>query len=278
MKKLTRKMMILVAIVTFGFTGLTVHAEEYTTKNLNDEAILALSWVQNSAEFTALAHQAFNIAKLRWDMDKQGGKRCVVVDVDETVIDNSAFNAGLIGKDYGYGSSSWKEWCDDKSAIAIPGAVDFLNHVAKTGGDIFYVTNRKAQPEKNMDLTEVTMANLKALGFPQIDEKHMLLRTGTSKKQPRRDSITAMGYRIVLLMGDNLADFAEVFDGDTMPDRAAAVEANKDKFGDTFIVLPNPIYGNWEAAVYGGGAWYKKSAKERSDLRIETLRKFKFSK
>ncbi len=270
--------MILVAIVTFGFTGLTVHAEEYTTKNLNDEAILALSWVQNSAEFTALAHQAFNIAKLRWDMDKQGGKRCVVVDVDETVIDNSAFNAGLIGKDYGYGSSSWKEWCDDKSAIAIPGAVDFLNHVAKTGGDIFYVTNRKAQPEKNMDLTEVTMANLKALGFPQIDEKHMLLRTGTSKKQPRRDSITAMGYRIVLLMGDNLADFAEVFDGDTMPDRAAAVEANKDKFGDTFIVLPNPIYGNWEAAVYGGGAWYKKSAKERSDLRIETLRKFKFSK
>ena len=61
-------------------------------------------------------------------------------------------------------------------------------------------------------------------------------------------------------------------------ERAAAVEMDKDKFGDTFIVLPNPIYGNWEAAVYGGGKWYKKSAKERSDIRVETLRKFKFSK
>jgi 5'-nucleotidase (lipoprotein e(P4) family) len=267
----------ILTILTIVFTGLTASAE-YNTKNLNDEAILALSWVQNSAEFEALAHQAFNIAKLRWDMDKEGGKKCILVDVDETIIDNSAFNAGLIGKDYGYGGDSWKEWCDDKSALAIPGAVDFLNHVVKTGGDVFYVTNRKAMPEKNMDLTEVTMANLKALGFPQIDKKHMYLRTDTSKKQPRRDSITKLGYRTVLIMGDNLADFDHAFDGDTMPVRADAVEANKAKFGDTFIVLPNPIYGNWEAAVYGGGKWYKKSAKEKSDLRIETLRKFKFSK
>ena len=164
------------------------------------------------------------------------------------------------------------------SAFEIPGAVEFLNHVAKTGGDVFYLKNRKAQPDKNMDLTEVTMKNLKALGFPQIDKKHMFLRTGTSKKQPRRDTITAMGYRAVLIMGDNLADFDEAFDGDTMPARDKAVEMNKDNFGDKFIVLPNPIYGNWEAAVYGGGAWYKKSAKEKSDLRIQTLRKFNFSK
>jgi len=278
MKKMTKQVIGLITVLTITLTGLTVQAEEYTTKNLNDEAILALSWVQNSAEFKALAHQAFNIAKLRWDMDKKSGKKCVAVDVDETIIDNSAFNAGLIGKDYGYGNSAWKEWCSDMSAIAIPGAVDFLNHVVATGGEVFYVTNRKAQPEKNMDLTEVTMKNLEALGFPQIDQKHMLLRTGTSKKQPRRDSITAMGYRIVLLMGDNLADFAEAFDGQTMAERAAAVEADKAKFGERFIVLPNPIYGNWEAAVYGGGKWYKKTARERSDLRINTLRRFKFSK
>jgi len=278
MKKLTKQFIGFLTIFTLVFTGFSAVADDFTTKDLNEEAILALSWIQKSAEFKALSHQAFNIAKLRWDMDTKGGKRCVAVDVDETIIDNSAFNAGLIGKDYGYGSSSWKEWCGDESAIAIPGAVDFLNHVVKTGGDVFYITNRKAMPEKNMDLTQVTMNNLKALGFPQIDKKHMLLRTGSSKKQPRRDSITQMGYRIVLLMGDNLADFAASFDGDTMPVRDAAVEANKDKFGDVFIVLPNPIYGNWEAAVYGGGKWYKKTAKERSDIRIDTLRKFKFSK
>ena len=277
MKKLNVFAILLTAV--FLFTApMSVSAQDYSFKDLNEEAILALSWVQKSAEFKALALQAFNIAKLRWDMDKGGGKKCVIVDVDETLIDNSPFNAGLIGKDYGYGNSTWKEWCDAQSATAIPGAVDFLNYVVSTGGDVFYVTNRKAQPEKNMDLTQVTMNNLKALGFPQIDEKHMLLRTGTSKKQPRRDSVTAMGYRAVLLMGDNLADFDQVFDADTMTERDQAVENNKDKFGDSFIMLPNPIYGNWEAAVYGGGKWYKKSAKERSDIRIQTLRKFKFSK
>ena len=122
------------------------------------------------------------------------------------------------------------------------------------------------------------MNNLKSLGFPQVDNDHLLLRTGTSKKQPRRDLILKKGYRIVLLLGDNLNDFSSEFGGQTVTERAEAVEANKDKFGETFIVLPNPMYGNWEAAVYGGGEWYKKSAKERSDIRIETLKKFKFSK
>lgn len=289
MKHLHTLKVNIVLCLILAFTCLNAQAEEFTTVDLNEEQILALSWVQNAAEFKALAYQAFNIAKQRWDMDKPNNqvemffgsppeKRAVVVDVDETIIDNSPFNAGLIGKNYGYGNSTWKEWCNDMSATAIPGAVEFLNHVVNTGGDVFYLTNRKAMPEKNMDLTAVTMKNLKALGFPQVDEKHMLLRTDTSKKQPRRDSITAMGYRTVLILGDNLADFDEVFDGDTMPVRDQAVESNKDKFGDKFIVLPNPIYGNWEAAVYGGGKWYKKTAKEKSDIRIETLRKFKFSK
>lgn len=276
-KKLTKQMLGMLIILAIGFTAIPANAE-FTIRDLNNEQILALTWVQNSAEFKALAYQAFNLAKLRWDMDKKGGKRCVVVDVDETIIDNSAFNAGLIGKDYGSGNTTWKEFCREASSLAIPGAVAFLNHVADTGGDIFYLTNRKAMPGKNIDLTKATMKNLKALGFPQIDKKHMLLRTDTSKKQPRRNSITEMGYRTVLLMGDNLSDFDEAFDGDTMTVRDQAVENNKDKFGDIFIVLPNPVYGNWEGAVYGGGKWYKKTAKEKSEIRVNTLRKFKFSK
>lgn len=278
MKISTRSRIALSLFFAFTLISPSAQSEDFSTKDLNEEAILALSWVQTAAEFKALAHQAFNIAKLRWDMDKEGGKRAVVVDLDETVIDNSPFNAGLIGKDYGYGSSAWKEWCDAESATAIPGAVAFLNHVVKTGGTVFYLSNRKAQPEKNMDLTQVTMNNLNALGFPQVTKEHMLLRTGTSKKQPRRDMVTEQGYRIVLLLGDNLNDFSTAFGQETVAGRAESVEQNKEQFGDKFIVLPNPIYGNWEAAVYGGGKWYKKSAKERSDIRVETLRKFKFSK
>lgn len=277
--KISKKVCLVTTVfLTVVFVSFTAYSDDFSTKDLNEESILALSWVQTAAEFKALAHQAFNIAKLRWDMDKEGGKRAVVVDLDETVIDNSPFNGGLIGKDVGYGNTLWKEWCDAEAATAIPGAVAFLNHVVNSGGDVFYVSNRKAQPEKNMDLTKVTMNNLKALGFPQVTQDHMLLRTGTSKKQPRRDAIKEQGYRIVLLLGDNLNDFSAAFGEETVAGRAEAVELNKDQFGDKFIVLPNPIYGNWEAAVYGGGKWYKKSAKERSDIRVETLRKFKFSK
>lgn len=266
------------ALLTSSVVSFSANADDFTIRDLHKEAILALSWVQTAAEFKALAYQAFNIAKLRWDMDEKGGKRAVVVDLGQTVIDMSPFGAGLIGKDYGVSDEVWKEWCDSESATAIPGSVEFLNHVVNTGGDVFYLSNRKAQPEKNMDLTEVTMNNLKSLGFPQVNNDHLLLRTGTSKKQPRRELILGKGYRIVLLLGDNLNDFSSEFGGQTVAERAEAVEANKDKFGDTFIVLPNPIYGSWEAAVYGGGKWYLKSAKERSEIRTETLKKFKFSK
>ncbi len=277
--KISQKSCLAITIFfTFCLTGFSAQCEEFTTKDLNEESILALSWVQTAAEFKALAHQAFNMAKLRWDMDKATDKKAVVVDLDETVIDNSPFNGGLIGKDYGYGNTVWKEWCDAEAATAVPGAVEFLNHVANSGGEVFYVSNRKAQPEKNMDLTEATMNNLKALGFPQVSKDHMMLRTGTSKKQPRRNLIKEQGYRIVLLLGDNLNDFSEAFGAETVEKRAEAVEMHKAEFGDKFIILPNPIYGNWEAAVYGGGKWYKKSAKERSDIRIDTLRKFKFTK
>jgi len=277
MKYFSKSLLGLAMVVALTSTSFAAD-KPFTTKDLNEESVLALSWIQNSAEFTALSYQAFNLAKLRWDMDKQAGKKAIVVDVDETIIDNSPYNGGLIGKDYGYSGDTWKAWSEDKSATALPGAVAFLNHVVETGGDVFYVTNRKSMPEKNMDLKQSTMENLKALGFPLIDEKHMMLRTGASEKQQRRNSITAMGYKIVLLMGDNLGDFDIAFEGSTMASRAKAVEDHKAIFGDKFIVLPNPTYGAWEAAVYGGGEWYKKSAQEKSELRKSTLRKFEFEK
>ena len=272
-----QKFLFFLILAAIQSTVSFARADDFTTKDLNEEAILALSWVQNSAEFKALCYQAFNIAKLRWDMDKADDKKCIIVDIDETIIDNSPFNAGLIGKNYGYNKESWTQWCSAESAAAIPGAVWFLNYVVKTGGHVFYITNRKAQPKKNIDLTGVTMNNLKALGFPQIDKTHVMLRTDTSSKTPRRDLITQMGFRIVLLLGDNLADFARTFEGGTLRERETAVDNYKEKFGVSFIVLPNPIYGNWLSALYGSDQWYKKSAKERSTVRINTLKKFNFS-
>jgi 5'-nucleotidase (lipoprotein e(P4) family) len=112
---------------------------------------------------------------------------------------------------------------------------------------VFYVTNRRVVEK------EATAANLRKLGFPDVSDETLLVRTdaASSSKEPRRRAVSAR-HRIVLLIGDNLNDFAEVFDKSrTVADRVAAVERNKNQFGTRFIILPNVMYGDWESAVYG---------------------------
>ena len=117
-----------------------------------------------------------------------------------------------------------------------------------------------------------TAANLKKLGFPDVSDQTLLVRTdaNSSSKEPRRLSVSQK-YRIVLLMGDNLNDFAELFEkSKSVESRIAAVEQNKTQFGTRFIVLPNPMYGDWESAIYDYNFKLKeeeKAAKRRSQLK-----------
>lgn len=99
-------------------------------------------------------------------------------------------------------------------ATPIPGALAFLNYAKAKNVEIFYVTNRK------MVGYEGTEKNLRALGFPYVDKKHLLLRTKSGDKQPRRDMV-AKDYEITFLMGDNLNDFLSVFSGKSIADRFA---------------------------------------------------------
>ena len=225
----------------------TPAAPAYTTKDLNEQLVLATLWMQASGEFKALSYQAFNLAKLRLDMylaGHPGGKKvAVIVDADETVLDNSAYEAWLVGKDFGYSSKTWDKWMEAAEAKAMPGAVEFLNYVKKRGGEVFYVTNRKEVGKAG------TIKNMKALGFPFVDDAHLMLRTDSSNKEPRRQQIAA-DYDVALLMGDNLNDFSAAFDTKTLEEGDAAVESNKARFGAEFIVLPNPTYGDWEGKVY----------------------------
>src|SRR5205085_3155061 len=114
------------------------------------------------------------------------------------------------------------------------------------GVRVFYITNRKAAEK------EGTATNLRKLGFPNVNDETLLVRTDTnsSSKEPRRKSVAAK-YRVVLLMGDNLNDFSEEFEkARTVSGRLAAAEQNKSQFGTRFIALPNPMYGDWENAIY----------------------------
>jgi 5'-nucleotidase (lipoprotein e(P4) family) len=65
----------------------------------------------------------------------------------------------------------------------------------------------------------------------------------------RRQKVAAK-FRIVLLVGDNLNDFADDFSGKSLAERSAQVDRERVQFGTRFIILPNPMYGDWESAVY----------------------------
>lgn len=138
-----------------------------------EQTMLAINWMQQSGEYRALAYQAFNMAKVAFDTAKpaSGMKKAVVVDLDETMIDNSAEGAYRLLEHKSFDPAMWTQWCEAKQAIAIPGAVEFANYVNSHGGKMFYVSNRKVGAEY-----QVTIDNLKALGFTGVDETSVLLK------------------------------------------------------------------------------------------------------
>lgn len=239
-----RNITILLMVTFFTFGCIKKQPEVNTEKPVQHNLAMATLYNHFAQEYTALAYQAFNIAKIKIDRvvtEKKNRKPAVIVDIDETVLDNSPYEALTIvtKKDY---PVNWNEWCNFAGARAVPGAVEFLNYAVSKGVNLFYVSNRK-----KAFVEEGTVENLKKLGFPQVEDKHIMLREDGNDKQERRDKITDAGYEIVLLIGDNLGDFYS--DSGNNEERNAEVEAAKDKFGDEYIVLPNAIYGNWPSAI-----------------------------
>lgn len=215
--------------------------ENHQHQSNNDYLLFATLYQQQAAENAALAHQAFNIAKMKLDdalrSTRLTKRLAVVVDIDETVLDNSPFEAKTILENTQY-PTYWKEWCDDVSAEPIPGAVDFLAYAESVGAEVFYITNRKE------DFREVTLQNLVKFNFPFADNEHLLMKTTTSNKEPRRMKVKET-HHIILLMGDNLGDFLHEFDIKDNRSRYQIVDSLKNEFGSRFIVLPNAMYGTW---------------------------------
>ncbi len=231
-----------------------------------EHTVQALLWQQNAAEYKALCYQAYNLAKLKIDdLAKNQYLRpiAIVTDIDETVLDNSPYNARMVKADEGFTKNTWYAWGKEASAKSVPGALEFFNYAAKKGITIYYLSNRD-------DIQKAeTIANLKKVGFPGVDKEHVLLRNGSSAKKPRRDLISKT-HQIVMLFGDNLSDFSELFDKQSTSKRNKLVQEMKTKFGTDFIVLPNPMYGDWETkGIYEGS--YKWTAKQKDSIRKRKL-------
>ncbi len=206
--------------------------------------IQAVLWQQQAAEYRALTYQAFNIARFQLDdiLEKRIQHRkpiAIVTDIDETILDNSPYAGKQIALDEEYSSLRWKEWLQEKKAEAVPGSLDFFNYAKSQGVEVFYISNRSINQKKE------TIENMLKVGFPFADEEHVLLKDILSEKKSRRD-LVMKSHEIVLLIGDNLSDFSSVFDGRTTLERNRSVDSLKTNFGKKFIVLPNPIYGDWE--------------------------------
>ena len=213
---------------------------------------MGLLWMRTSAEYRALAYQGYNVAmnavKMAvTDPSHQRKPLAIVLDADETVVDNTKLMGESIVNGNGrFDAPWWRQAVHQGKSQAMPGAVEFLNEVHKQGVEIFYVSNRYAPV--NLD---VTIQNFKELGFPSVDKDHVLLFEKDSDKQPRFDMI-AKKYYVVVYMGDNAGDFPIGTKGKTLAERNSIIDAHKEDFGTTFVVFPNPAYGSWVSALAKG--------------------------
>lgn len=229
------------------------------------ENLHSVLWVQTSPEYRATAEQAYELAKLMLDralddsgwtasveQAEMGGYRdlppAVVLDVDETVLDNAAYQARLVLENREYATDSWNAWVEEARAVPVPGAVEFTRYAASRGVTVVYLTNRRGSTEA------ATRENLAAYAFPIAEDDDVVITRGekpgweASEKEPRRRAV-AERYRILLLVGDNLGDF--------LPDVEQSVAARADMaaqydafWGTRWIMLPNPQYGSWEGALF----------------------------
>jgi acid phosphatase len=224
----------------------------------------ATLWLQSAAESRAAARQAYSAARIAleaaladpaWvgaleEREAEAGQPpAIILDLDETVLDNSPFEARMIHRGIIFDQEAWNEWVEESAATALPGAADFLSYARERGVTPFYVTNRAAGEEA------ATRRNLERLGLPLGTGPDTLLVLGerpdwqTSDKSPRRASV-ARSHRVLMLVGDDLNDFVSARGLDPAA-RRRAVEEHAAWWGRRWILVPNPVYGSFERAVTG---------------------------
>jgi len=221
-----------------------------------DQNVTAVLWFQRSAEYRALCYQAFNLAELRikeylpkFDREKHP---VVIFDIDETLLDNSPEEALNITEGKSYSQEAWTAWSDKASAEAVPGAVEFVRFLAQNEIEPIYLSNRM-----NTEGT-MTLLNLQNCNFPYADRNHLYLKSETSSKEFRRNMVEKQ-HEVVMLVGDNLSDFSQIFEDRSVNFGYKAVDSLRSELGHRFIILPNPIYGDWTKPLTGDRkGWLRK--------------------
>lgn len=257
-----------------------------TTVAANDN-LNAVAWSQTAIEHDLIYLQTYRDAQARllaamkdrqWDAltrddrvaPAAGLQPAVVLDIDETVLDNSPYQARLVRSGGEYNEADWAEWCRQESARALPGVVEFTQFAAKHGIAVLYVSNRAK------DLDQVTLANLRKVGLP-VSGPEAFLGLGTfvegceqvgTEKGCRRQLISRK-YRVLMQFGDQIGDFVTVL-ANNAAGRQRAIAPYMGWIGSRWFVLPNATYGSWEPALFNND-WSAPPAQRRRQ-KIDALR------
>ena len=274
--------LIYFCLILFTFINNIYAKEKELDNSLQAQSMLSVLYAQSAAEYKASNIQTYVNAKSALDRalndnswtaaleQKENFKNkppAIILDIDETVLNNIPFQARSIinGQSYPIG---WLEWMLEESSDAVAGVSDFLEYAQSKGVKIFYVTNRIVEAE------DATRNNIKKLGLPLDTDRDVLLMKGengwTSDKVSRRELI-AKDYRILLLVGDQLGDFLPLDETTLELDsRKNLADTYKHMWGSKWFMITNPMYGRWEASIYNNE--YPDTEDELMKMRLEALK------
>ena len=247
----------------------------------------AVAWSQTAIEHDLIYLQTYRGAEARllpaladkqWDAlpkdDRlapvKGLKPAVVLDIDETVLDNSPYQARLIKSGGEFNEADWAAWCKEERARALPGVVEFTQFAASHGVAVIYISNRAK------DLDQATLSNLRKAGLP-VSGPEAFLGLGTfvedceqvgTEKGCRRQLVSRK-YRVLMQFGDQIGDFTSVL-ANNAEGRQKAMTPYMDWVGTRWFVLPNPTYGAWEPALFNND--WSAPRDERRRQKIQSLR------
>ena len=274
---IAKKFLALGAAVIALSTGAS-QAQEPTANDL----LLATLWTQRSVEFKGNALAIYSLGGIRLDQaladkswtaapaeqkgDYQSLPPAVVLDIDETAMDNSLYQVWMMENNQSFSVKTWDQFCAAKVSTAIPGAVEFAKYAESKGVKVFYVSNRGANTEAD------TRENMAKLGFPMGGNVDTFLMQNEkpdwgSAKSTRRAFI-AKDYRILLSFGDNFGDFDDRYRA-SEADRLKAFEENKARWGREWLVIANPTYGSFDTSPFGHD--FKKSREDQRKAKWNVL-------